>query len=60
MKKSRNVSKDEALEIIELSTASIETLTRAFRLITEACADETVQKMASMILNDDHVAPTIH
>ena len=60
MKKARNITKDEAFEIIELSTESVETLTKAFNLIAKACADETAQQTALAILNDDHVAPTFH
>jgi hypothetical protein len=60
MKKAQNMTKEDALEIIELSTESVDTLTKAFELITQACADEAGDKKSLDILNDDHVAPTIH
>lgn len=39
-KPSQRYTADEALEIIELSSESFETLARAFELIAEVCADE--------------------
>ncbi len=39
-KQSQKYTEDEALEIIELSSESFETLARAFELIAEVCADE--------------------
>jgi hypothetical protein len=60
MKKAPKITKDEALEIIELSTSSIETLTKAFEIIAKACADEAGNVVVPGFWNDDVVAPVIH
>lgn len=60
MKKAPKITKDEALEIIELSTSSIETLTKAFEIIAKACADESGKIVVPGFWNDDVVAPVIH